>query len=201
MNENLVSIIINCHNGAEYLLESLNSIKNQSYKKFEVIFFDNASTDSSSDIFQSCKDENFKYFYSEKKLSLYHARNKALEKCEGEFITFLDTDDVWHANKLEKQVEVFRKNKDVDFIYSYFLVKDEIKKKLKLIKSKEKFDLTNQLLKNYDIGILTIAIRKQLLVKHNLFFNKSYTIIGDFDFCINLSRFCKFYLLKYIRNI
>ena len=62
MKTKLISIIINCYNGEKYLRETLNSVKSQTFKNFEVIFFDNCSTDHSAKIFKSFKDKRFKYF-------------------------------------------------------------------------------------------------------------------------------------------
>ena len=67
MKEKLISIIINCHNGEKYLLETLKSIQNQKYKNFEVIFIDNCSTDNTYKIFKNVKDRRFKYFKTKKK--------------------------------------------------------------------------------------------------------------------------------------
>ena len=75
----LISIIINCYNGEKYLIDCLESIKNQTYKNFEVIFWDNKSIDSSSKIFKKIADERFFYFLSESHTSLYKARNLALK--------------------------------------------------------------------------------------------------------------------------
>ena len=67
MKKKLVSIIINCFNGEKYLSKTLDSILKQKYKKFEVIFIDNCSTDSSAEIFKKIEDKRFKYFKTKKK--------------------------------------------------------------------------------------------------------------------------------------
>ena len=74
MNKNLVSIIMNCHNGEKYLCEAINSIFKQSYKDWELIF-DNASKDNSAKIIKSFKDKRIKYYYS-KYIDLGKARKK-----------------------------------------------------------------------------------------------------------------------------
>ena len=91
----LVSIIINCFNGEKYLREALTSILNQSYKNWEVIFWDNQSSDNSKKIFNSFQNERFKYFYADKHTTLYKARNLAINKTNGELLAFIDTDDIW----------------------------------------------------------------------------------------------------------
>ena len=117
---NLVSIIMNCHNGDTFLRESLNSVVNQSYKNWELIFYDNASTDRSKEIVSGLKESRIKYFYSKNLLNLYEARQKALELSSGNFICFLDTDDLWESEKLEKQIKFMDKNPNYELIYSNF---------------------------------------------------------------------------------
>ena len=93
--KNLVSIILNCYNGEEYLKEALSSVIKQTYKNWELIFLDNRSKDNSKFILQSYKNKKFRYFKAKKHLSLYSARNLAIKKTKGEFISFIDSDDTW----------------------------------------------------------------------------------------------------------
>ena len=93
-NYPLVSIIMNCHNGEKFLEQSLQSILKQSYQNWELIFWDNVSSDSSSKIIKRYKDLRIKYYLSKKFEKLYKARNSALEKTKGDYICFLDTDDI-----------------------------------------------------------------------------------------------------------
>ena len=67
MKKNLISIIINCHNGERYLQKTLDSILDQTYKNYEVIFVDNCSTDQSAKIFKKISDKRFNYFKTKKK--------------------------------------------------------------------------------------------------------------------------------------
>ena len=108
-SEPLVSILMNCYNGETYLRESLNSVINQTYKNWELIFWDNQSKDKSAEIFKNYNDHRFKYFYSKDHTTLYKARNLAIEKAKGDFIAFLDTDDLWDENKLKLQMYHFDK--------------------------------------------------------------------------------------------
>ena len=103
----LVSIIMNCHNGQEFLEEAIKSVLSQKYQNWELIFWDNFSTDNSKKILQEFSDERIKYFKSNKFTNLYEARNLAIEKSKGEYIGFLDTDDLWATDKLQKQIDFF----------------------------------------------------------------------------------------------
>ena len=82
----LVSIIMNCHDGENYLNESLKSVQFQTYKNWELIFFDNKSQDNSIKILKKFKDKRIKYYRSNKFLKLYDARNLAIKKSKGKYL-------------------------------------------------------------------------------------------------------------------
>ncbi len=194
--QQLVSIILNCYNGEKFLRESLLSIKNQTYKKWELIFWDNRSTDNSKKILTSLKIKNLRYFYSKKHTSLYKARNLALNKARGEYIGFIDADDMWEKDKITNQVKLF-KEKDIAVVYGNSFLKNEIihKKKTFINYNVKSGFIYKDLIKNYNVGILTALINNKLLKKSKIKFKNNYNIIGDFDFFINLSKIYKF---KYI---
>ena len=181
----LVSIIMNCHNGELFLEKSLNSIFLQTYKNWELIFWDNKSKDNSKKILNKFKDNRIKYYYSNKYNSLYKSRNLAIKKARGKYITFLDTDDLWHKEKIKKQINYVIKNNIKVCCTNFYVLNEKKGEKKKFIQENKKVVTTQNLLKRYDLGILTILIDKNLL-KKNLF-NTKYEIIGDFDFFTNLS--------------
>ena len=186
-----ISIIMNCYNGEEYLKESLESILAQSYLNWELIFFDNSSNDNSKKIFRSFKDRRFKYFFSYKLLSLYNARNAALEKTKGDYISFLDVDDIWKKNKLKIQLKKINQTK-TDFVYSnYNILKNNTFSTGFKKKQPEGF-VSNFLLQHPFIPILTVFFKKKILKDNNLKFDKKYNIIGDFDLFFKLSKIVAF---------
>lgn len=79
----LVSVIMNCYNGEKYLHEAIKSVLSQTYSNWEIIFWDNCSSDDSSKIFKSYKDSRLKYFSAPSHEVLYCARNYAVEKKQG----------------------------------------------------------------------------------------------------------------------
>ena len=125
----LVSVIMNCHNGSKFLEQSVNSIISQTYKNWELIFWDNASQDNSKEIISKFSDDRIRYFRSKKFNRLYESRNLAIQNSKGEFISFLDTDDMWQKDKLEKHMDFFSKNIDYEIVYSNYYIYDEAKKK------------------------------------------------------------------------
>ena len=184
----LVSIIVNCYNGEKYLDFAIKSILNQNYKNWELIFFDNNSKDDSRSIIKKYKDKRIKYFKSTTTHKLYKARNLAIQKCKGEFISFLDVDDFWRHNKIKKQIQIFLLHKNVDLVFSnVFIINEGKKKKYIYLKKKIDGEITPKKLinNNFVIPILTTMVRKKIFKK--IKFNDSYSIIGDFDFFVRAS--------------
>jgi glycosyltransferase involved in cell wall biosynthesis len=196
MNKNLVSIIMNCHNGDKYLIEAVNSIFKQTYKNWELIFFDNASKDNSAKIIKNFRDKRIKYYYS-KYMKLGTARKRALNLCKGEFISFLDCDDYWASNKLQLQIQELKKNPEVgvSFSNSYFFKNN--KKKLLYKQSPPDGYIFKSLLKRYNISFDTVIIKKLYLNKLNQKFDERFNIIHDLDLLIRLSMITKF---KYLHK-
>ena len=110
-----VSVIINCYNGSRDLPECLDSLRKQTFTDFEIIFFDNCSTDNSADIAKSF-GEKLRYFKSEKNVPLGAARNLALKEVAGELIAFLDCDDLWKEDKLKLQVALMDKDPEIGLV-------------------------------------------------------------------------------------
>ena len=111
---------MNCHNGEKYLRKSIQSLMLQNYKNWELIFWNNCSSDNSKKIFNSLKDNRFKYYENNKLKNLYDVRNLAVNKAKGKYICLLDTDDWWIKTKLEKQIKLFLDDKKLNFVYSNF---------------------------------------------------------------------------------
>ena len=118
----LVSIVINCYNSDEYLAQAIDSIFSQTHTNWEIIFWDNNSKDTSAIIAKSYGFK-LKYFKSNKTTSLYEARNCALEKCKGDYIAFIDCDDIWIEDKLEKQIKMAKSG--FDLVYGGYNSIDE----------------------------------------------------------------------------
>ena len=198
----LISIVMNCYNGEEYLHDSLASILNQTYKNWELIFWDNLSNDKSKKIFDQFKDKRFNYFISNKHTSLSCARNLAINKCKGEFIAFLDVDDWWSINKLELQIQLFE-DPSVKLAYGNFLVNNFKKttviygipaKKIKPNKTAIMYNFNlpsgyifDYLIKDYVVGMMTIMIRKDVFLNYKYEFNESINELCDLDLVLKIS--------------
>lgn len=125
MNE-LVSIITPTYNAEKFITETLKSVQNQTYQNWEMILVDDASTDETVKIISAFaeKDSRIKLFKLEKNSGNGFARNIALEKAIGKYIAYLDADDLWFPNKLEKQIQ-FLKDDNLHFTFSFYDCIDE----------------------------------------------------------------------------
>ena len=185
-NKPIISIIMNCYNGEAFLNEAINSITKQTFENWELIFFDNNSIDKSEKIAKSFKDSRIKYFKSDRLLNLYDARNLAVKKTNGDYISFLDTDDMWTKDKLEKQINFIKKNSNYKILYSNYYVLKNNEKKIMYKNELPSGFITQKLLDFYGIGINTAFLDKSIFEQYN--FKKDLNIIGDFDFFIQTSK-------------
>ena len=103
MND-LVSIIMPSYNTEEYISDSIQSVIDQTYRNWELIIVDDCSTDRTEEKILQFRDERIKYFKNEKNSGAAISRNRALREAKGKWIAFLDSDDLWVPEKLEKQI-------------------------------------------------------------------------------------------------
>ena len=178
----LVSVIMNCYNSDKYLVEAIESVLKQKYTNWEIIFWDNCSTDKSSEIIKSYKDKRIKYYRGNELVTLGKARNFAIEKCNGELISFLDCDDLWFENKLKKQVPLFLDQK-TDIVFSDTLFFNDKGKEWRLYKKKKYYvgKCFSKLISNYFLSLETVMVRKDSIIKQPYWFNEDYSVIEEAD--------------------
>ncbi len=124
MNE-LVSIIMPSYNTAKFISETIYSVLTQTYTNWELIIVDDCSTDNTDEVAKPfLSDERIKYIKNEKNSGAAISRNRALCEAKGKWIAFLDSDDLWLPEKLEKQIEFMEKN-DYRFSYTNYIEIDE----------------------------------------------------------------------------
>ena len=116
---NKVSIITPTYNRSDLIARCIKSVQAQTYKNWELLITDDGSTDSSREVIEELlkSDSRIKYFFQENK-GIGAARNKAINNSSGDYIAFLDSDDEWHPEKLEKQISLLEKHKEFDFCYT-----------------------------------------------------------------------------------
>lgn len=165
MKKHKVSVIINCYNSDKFLKQAIDSVYAQTYSNWEIIFWDNQSIDNSSKIAQSF-DKRLKYFYAPVHTNLGEARHIATRKAEGKYLAFLDSDDLWHQNKLEKQIKLFENSNNVGLVYGRSEIIDAKNKKLSISKKNSLLpegDIFSRLLKENFICFASAIVDREKL--------------------------------------
>lgn len=155
-----------------YIEETINSIINQSYQKFEIILIDDELSIESSEVLKKIKnkDERIKIINNKNNLGAGESRNVGIKIAQGEYIAFCDCDDLWNKDKLKDQL-YFMKNLNIDFSFtSYEIINDTGK----MIGYRDAtYSLTfEKLLLSCDIGLSTVICKKKLFDNENYFFPK-----------------------------
>lgn len=162
--EGLVSVIMPIYNAEKYLADTLNSIFSQDYKDIEIVLVDDCSKDNSANIIMEYQKEHpqIVYYLQEKNMGAGAARNKALELAKGQYVAFLDSDDIWLPDKINRQIELMKKT-DSPFSYTAIEMMDE---KGETIKGKRKIKETcnyKYLLHNTIIATSSVVIDRTVL--------------------------------------
>ena len=186
----LVSVIMNCRNSATFLEEAIQSVFSQTYQNWEIIFYDNLSTDESPNIAKKYIGK-LKYVRGTKPLSLGEARNEAIQEASGKYIAILDCDDLWVANKLEKQIEIFEKDSQMGLVYSNCHFVDQ---KGEVIHSgmvpreppKDSSPAFSLISEGCYIPCPTIVLKKEAVIQ-NQGFNATYHYAEEFDLCVRVA--------------
>ncbi|WP_166373166.1 glycosyltransferase family 2 protein [Psychromonas sp. SA13A] len=163
----LVSIIMPSFNCEEFISETILSVISQTYKNWELIIVDDCSTDNSVNIINHFNkyDKRIHLILNDKNKGAAISRNKAIEYASGKYIAFLDSDDLWNADKLQKQISYMSAN-DLVFSYSAYETIDEQGMSLnRTIVPREKLDYL-AMLKENQIGCLTAIYDQEILNKH-----------------------------------
>lgn len=160
-----VSVIIPMHNSSKHIKECLESVINQTYKNIEIIVVDDASSDNSVEIVTSINDSRIKILKLKQNVGAAIARNKGIEIAIGDYICFLDSDDYWKLDKIEKQVRFIEANNYM-FIYSGY----EFLKKNKTHIAHVPLSINySQALKNTTIFTSTVMFNMQYLKKEEIY--------------------------------
>lgn len=141
----MVSIIVPCFNGSKYIKRCLNSIINQSYKNIEVIIVNDGSTDDSDLIISKYLDDDRIKYYKQSNKGIGKTRNFGISKASGDYITFLDIDDYFACDAIEKMIS-FSSENDLDVVVSDYYIKNKDTKEFKI----NDFEITSTL-ENPDI--------------------------------------------------
>lgn len=161
-----ISIITPCFNCEKFISETIESVLKQTYTNFEMIIVDDASTDKSFDIIKeyALKDSRIKYFQNQQNSGAYYSRNFAIKNATGDYIAFLDSDDIWDESKIKTQIE-FMENNNCDFSYTSYELIDEMSNSLyKFARVKKNLTYIDNLFHNWP-GCLTVMYNQNTIGK------------------------------------
>jgi teichuronic acid biosynthesis glycosyltransferase TuaG len=190
---NLVSIIIPYNNKRLFIKSTLDSVLKQSYSNFEALIIydqkDLADYKYINNIIKS--DTRFRIYNNNKNYGVSYSRNKALSLAKGKYICFLDSDDIWHKDKIKKQIRFMKKKKILMSHTSYKII-DKFNKTKGLMKIKKNINY-NDLILSCDIGLSTVMVHRSLL--KDIFFPNILTK-EDYVVWLKLSKKCKIFGLQ-----
>lgn len=155
MKNELVSIIMPTYNCAKFINETIKSVLNQTYENWELVIVDDCSNDNTEEVVASFNDKRIKYHRLEKNSGAAVARTTAMKMATGNYMAFLDSDDLWKNNKLEKQLEFMKKNNYNFTCTAYEQIDEEGHQLNKIIKTKKKADY-NRILLDCPVGNSTV---------------------------------------------
>ena len=155
MENELISIIMPTYNCAKFIKETIQSVINQTYENWELVIVDDCSNDNTEEIVASFNDKRIKYHKLEKNSGAAVARTTAMKMATGNYMAFLDSDDLWKKDKLEKQLDFMKKNNYNFTCTAYEQIDEEENKLNKVIKTKKKANY-NRILLDCPVGNSTV---------------------------------------------
>ena len=185
------SVIIPTYNRCELLKLSIESVLSQNYKNFEIIVIDNNSKDNTEKIVKKFKKKNIIFKKINNKGVISKSRNKGIKISKGKWIAFLDSDDTWHKNKLEKVYKIIMKNKKLDVVCNdEWIIKKNTNKKNIWGYGPYKKDFYKHLLESENcLSVSASVVKRQFLKENKIIFSerKNFITAEDFDFFLNIA--------------
>lgn len=181
----LISIVMPVYNTGEILRETIDSVLAQTYVNFELIMIDDGSQSETSEIAKGYSDPRIRYYYQENR-GMAAARNRGIKLSRGEYIAFLDHDDVWLPEKLEKQLAVFQADPSVGIVFSPVIFFDSRKTWLQSVPAK--CNWKDLLKSNFIHTCSCVMVKRQLIVSADEFFDPASVPADDYDLWLRIGQ-------------
>lgn len=190
-----VSVVIPCYNGEKFLLESLSSVLAQTYKALEVIAVDDGSDDRSKEVVLSFDDERVRLVEHDRNCGISAARNTGVRHARGEFVAFLDQDDLWYPEKLSRQVPVLDSDGEIALVFTNRNILSQGKRSFNpddrkfprpIPEASSRQLLTAFLGRNF-VPLISVLVRRKCFDEAGLFDERIRSGVDDFDFCVRLA--------------
>lgn len=192
-----VSVIVCAYNMMEYLPETIDSVLQQTYTDFEVIVVDDGSTDNTTQWVQQVTDPRVRLI-SQSNMGLSEACNTGLENARGEYIAFLDADDLWESTKLAKQVAILDRCSEVGIVYTWVTYMNEKGESTgRVVKAEAEGYIWEQLIEVNQIECGSVAmIRRACFEKIGLFDTNLKSYSQDWDLWLRLALHYQFKVIR-----
>jgi len=198
MPSNLVSVVVPVYNGERFLAEALNSVLNQTYQNWECIIVDDGSLDQSLEIameFSNRVPEKFRVL-SQENSGQASARNSGIAEALGEFIAFLDCDDVWHRDKLATQIDAFSLHNGLALsMTSYAIVQRSRPRRVVLLKNLKSLERDWTRFKGYGGGLESVGMIKVGVIE-KLNFDESLSTSSGLDLFLRITKIGEIHLTR-----
>ena len=185
-----VSVTIAAYNNARYLPETLDSIFNQTFKDFEIILVDDASTDNTAEVLKPYQGR-IVYSRQAKNQGSAAAWNQAIKQARGEYIALAASDDVWLPEKLQLQIDLFEKNRKLGLVYGRIISIDESGRQLRPAKEDRQYPdgqvFVDLFLRSNFVAASTALIRKEAIDRAGLL-DEAFRLCQDYDFYLRIAR-------------
>jgi glycosyltransferase involved in cell wall biosynthesis len=186
-----VSVIIPTYNSVQYLTAAIESVLEQTFKDYEILVIDDGSTDNTSEAVK-CYGEIVRYIYQENG-GVSVARNRGIKESKGKYVAFLDADDTWLPNKLERQIETLTCNLEYKFCFSDFLAVSEDLQPLEMKRLRlENSAISDLLLRGNIVGSICTVICERSLFDSVGGFDPKLSQCADWDMWVRLATLTDF---------
>jgi glycosyltransferase involved in cell wall biosynthesis len=190
-NNPLISVVIPTYNRADMILRSLDSMKRQTYQNFEILIVDDASTDNTAEVIKEYNYDKIKYIRLDRNVGQSCARNIAIREASGEYIGFLDSDDEWLPNKIEKQLELFNSSnvKQLAAVYCGTVEMDAIQNKRRVHNGGNiKGNIYKNLLSGFCPASPTLFLVKKTVLLEVEGFDEHLPTFVDYDLWLRIAK-------------
>lgn len=206
MSSRLVSVIVPVYNGSEWIKNCLNSVLTQTHNNIELIVVDDDSQDGSVDIVKSINDDRITILQNSSNQGIATSRNRGIKESNGEYICFLDQDDIMLPDKIENQVKLFEKSScNLGVVYGDVIVNDTANGENHILKSKvvpnERDQRIDEIYWSNPIRTISAMVKSSCFQRYGLL-DESLSRADDYEFWLRIAddyEFCynaKIYALK-----
>jgi glycosyltransferase involved in cell wall biosynthesis len=187
-----ITVLMPVYNAEKFLKEAIDSILNQTFKDFEFLIINDASTDNSKKIIMSYDDKRIRYFENNCNLGIPKTLNKGLKIAKGKYIARMDADDISLSNRLKLQFERLEKDRNLIIISSRF---DWINENNNFISTYKRTSLSEEIFYELQfhncLGHPTIIFNKNIIVNEFRGYDERYEVAQDYDLWLRVSKIYK----------